>query len=138
MKAQGITPAPTIGRLAQYGLISTLIATLINAILYFIGTQFTFPDDALTPLGVPVTIMPVVLITLLSGIVATIGYIVLTRFVPVATARRLFWILVAVVLIVMFFPPFNITNVPFAEVMILQTMHLVAGLLPAYHLTKKA
>jgi hypothetical protein len=134
-----VTPSeskPALGAIWKNGLIATAIAVIINALLFLLGSTFTFPAEALTPMGAPITIGPVVILTLLAGLVATIGYTVLTRFLAISTANRVMWIVAVVVLIGMFFSPFGIENVPLAEIVILEVMHLVAGLIPVYLLTR--
>lgn len=132
------TTKPAIGAIWKNGLLATAIATVINAVLFFIGSLFTFPPDAITPLGVPITIGAVISITLLGGVVATFGYTILTRFLNISTANRVMWIAAVLVLIGMFFSPFGITNVSIAQIVVLEIMHLVAGLLPVSMLTRAA
>ena len=126
---------PAIGGIVRTGLIAAVVAIVVNALLFFIGSLFTFPDNALTPTGDPVTIVPVVVVTLFGGIAATVGYIVLTRFLAKATANRVMLIGGALVLIGMFFNPFSIENVPVAEIVILEIMHIVAAW-PVWQLTR--
>jgi hypothetical protein len=117
------------------GGMATLVATIINAILFDVGSTFTFPADAITALGGPISLPAVVISTLVSGLLATLGYVVLTRFLSVRVARIVFWVCLALVLLLSAANPFGITNVPIAEIVILEIMHLVAGLLPAWRMT---
>lgn len=126
---------PAITTILRTGATGIVIAVLVNAVLYLIGSTFTFPPDAITPVGEPVTIVPVVMITTVAGFVATVGYLVLTRFLSALWTNRVMWIATAAILIGMFFTPFGIENVPVAEIVILEIMHLVAAI-PVYLLTR--
>ena len=98
--------------------------------LFLLTSSFAFPPEAITPIGQPVSLPPVIIATLMGGAAATIGYIVLTRFLAVPTARRVLLVLAIIVLIAMAFTPFGITEVPTAQIIILNIMHVVAGLVP--------
>ena len=124
-----------IGTIVRKGSIATAIATVMNAGLYLIGTTFTFPADAITPMGVPITIVPVISVSVIAGVTATVGYFVLTVFLAKETANRVMLVLSAIVLIGMFFSPFGIENAPFAQIAILEIMHFVAAL-PVWRLIR--
>ncbi|MEM8546322.1 MAG: DUF6069 family protein [Cyanobacteria bacterium P01_H01_bin.119] len=129
------TNKPEISTIFRKGCIATVAAVVINAALYLMGSTFTFPADAITPTGDPVTVAPVILASILGGLVATISYFLLTRFLARVTANRVMWVLTGVVLIGMFFTPFGIENVPIAQIVILEIMHFVAAL-PVWWLTR--
>lgn len=126
---------PTMNTTIRKGAIGTVIAVVVNAALFLIGSTFTFPAEALSPLGEPVTLGPVIIMTLLAGVVATIGYLVLTRFLTLRNANIVMWVVTVLVLIGMVYGPFGIENVPLAEIVILEIMHLVAAI-PVYWLTR--
>ena len=128
-------PKPTIAQTARTGLTAAVAAVVINALLFLIGSIFTFPDDALTPLGEPVGLAPVIVVSAVGGIAATVGYMVLLRFLTKTNANRVMWAFTVLVLIAMFRNPFGIENVPMAEVVILEIMHFVAAL-PVFALTR--
>lgn len=133
--AQTEPTKPAITTILRTGAIGIVIATLINAVLYLIGSTFTFPPDAITPVGEPVTIVPVAMITAVAGAVATVGYLVLTRFLSPRWTNLVMWLTAAAVLIGMFFSPFSIENAPVAEIVILEIMHVVT-IVPVYLLTR--
>ncbi|HSH03857.1 MAG TPA: DUF6069 family protein [Anaerolineae bacterium] len=124
----------TNNTLLKNGAIATLAAIIINVLLFLIGSLFTFPDNAITPMGTPVSIAPVIITTLLGGLFATIGYLVLTKFMP-ERANQIMWVVAIIVLLGMAPSPFGITNVPVLQIIILEIMHIVAAL-PVYALTK--
>ena len=127
---------PAIGAIWNRGLTAAGGATVVNALLFFMGSSFTFPPEALTPMGQPITIGPVVVMTLLAGVAATVGYTIFTRYWVPIMANRITWVGAAVVLVGMFFSPFGIENASAAQVVILEIMHLVAGLVPVYFLIR--
>lgn len=73
--------------------------------------------------------------TVLGGVLLTLGYTGLTRFLLTPKANRVLWITTVVVLVLMAANPFRIENVPGVQIVILQIMHLVTALLPAYRFT---
>lgn len=118
------------------GFIGISIASIANGLLYLFSTTFTFPPDAITPMGDPVTLIHVLVSTLIGGLGAILVYFLLTRFLTQPTGRRVMWVLTVLVLIGGFYGPFDIKNVPVSEIVVLEIMHLVAGLAPVYLLTK--
>ncbi|MEM9005699.1 MAG: DUF6069 family protein [Cyanobacteria bacterium P01_F01_bin.86] len=127
---------PEISTIFRQGCTATVMAVFINLALYLIGSTFTFPANAIAPTGDPVTVAPVILASILGGLAATIGYLLLTRFFSRVMAKRIVWVLTGLTLAGMFFTPFGIENVPIAQIVILEIMHLVAAL-PVWWLTRK-
>ncbi len=134
--SKSIEVKPTFGRTAMRGLPAAVVAVGINAVLYLIGSAFgSFPEDVLTPMGTPIQLIAVVIMTLGGGIVATVGYFVLTRFLSVKMAKIAMWILGILVLGGMFFSPLSL-ELPLFGIVLLEIMHFVAGLLPLGALTR--
>ncbi len=134
--SNSIEVKPSFGRIALKGVPPIVIAVGINAVLFLIGNVLgAFPDDVLTPMGTPIQLVAVVITTLLGGIVATIGYFVLTRFLSVKFAKVAMWIIGILVLAGMFFTPLSL-GLPIFGVILLEIMHFVAGLLPIIQLTR--
>ncbi|MBX3011473.1 MAG: hypothetical protein KF832_08185 [Caldilineaceae bacterium] len=127
---------PTVGRILQAGAIGVVIAALLNAVLYMFSTAIgALP--IMSSMGQPITLVPVLTFTVGSGIVGTILYLILTRFVAHARANRIFVTLASLVLIGMAFTPITSVVAPtMAAVLLLEIMHLVAGLPLMYTLTK--
>jgi CBS domain containing-hemolysin-like protein len=130
------SPKPKAVQIVRTGGIATVIATIINAIIFATGVTFTFPADAVTALGGPVNLLAVAISTLLIGVMATLGYLTLTRFFSVGVARIVMWVSLAWMLIVPPANPFGIGIVPVAGIVILEVMHIVAARLPAWRMTR--
>lgn len=128
MNTKPMTTRPSIGGIIKNGAIAGIGSMVINAVLYFIGAAMNaFPADILTPMGQPMTIGPVVSVTLMGAVAGTLGYLVLTRFLPAATANRWFTILAVLVIILMVFTPLQLPGLPMMGVVLLEIMHLVIG-----------
>lgn len=126
---------PALGTILRKGLTGLAIAILVNALLYLVGTTFTFPDTAIAPTGAPVTLAPVLIVTAMGGLTAIVGFFVLTRFLTMRLVNWIMWGATAIALLAMAINPFGITDVPMAEIVILEIMHLVAAV-PVFFLTR--
>jgi hypothetical protein len=112
------------------------LALTANTGLYLLGSIFTFPANAIAPTGSPIMLSNVLISTLIGGLLATGVYRLLNRFLADTMARRVMWVLTVLVLLASIPGPFQISNVPLSEVIVLEIMHFVAGLSPVYLLTK--
>ncbi len=71
---------PGLGVIWRNGLIAVVIAAIVNAILFFIGSALgAFPSSVITPMGTPLTLGPVVLMSAVGILVGTLGYTILSR-----------------------------------------------------------
>lgn len=124
------TPAkPSVSGILKNGAIAGGVAIVLNAILYFIGSPLgAFPADVLNPMGAPITLGPVIGVTLVGVVGGTIAYLLLTRFLAKPMADRIFLILAVIVLVVMAFSPMNLPGAPVIQIIFLEIMHLVAGI----------
>ena len=126
---------PTLGTIWRNGLIAIVAATVINAVLYFVGAALGWmPETVLTPMGLPVTIVPVVASTVIALVVATIVYSILNRFT--GSPNRWFTIIAVVVLVVSAVSPLSLPGAPTMMIVVLEVMHLVAGIAAIYFLRK--
>ena len=127
---------PAIGSIVRAGAIGIVIAAVINALLYFISTAIgALP--AMASMGQPITLLPVLTFTIGGGLAATIGYLILTRFLAHGRANTVFVIIASLVLIGMAFGPItSVVEPTVIAVLILEIMHLAAGLPLMYTLTK--
>jgi pimeloyl-ACP methyl ester carboxylesterase len=127
---------PTIGAVLQAGAVGILIAAVLNLILYFLGTAIgALP--AMSSMGQPITLVPVLSFTIGAGVVATLLYLVLTRFLAPGRANAVFLIVASLVLIGMAFTPVtSVVDPTVATVLVLETMHLAAALPPMVTLTR--
>ena len=119
------------------GAIGIGLAGAANTMLYLFGASFTFPTNAIAPTGSPVLLINVLVSTLIGGLGAVVAYYLLTKFLALPTARVVMWILTVLVLVASIPGPLSITNVPVSEIVLLNIMHLIAGLAPVYFLTKQ-
>jgi len=126
---------PSIGTIWRNGITAALIAAVVNVILFFVGQALNaFPSTVITPMGQPITVGPVAIVTILSILVGTLGYTILSRLT--ANSNRWFTIIAAVVLIGMAITPFTLPGAPVLMIVILELMHLVAGGTAIYFLTR--
>lgn len=128
---------PTIGAVLQAGAVGILIAAVLNLLLYFLATAIgALP--AMSSMGQPITLIPVLSFTVGAGIVATLLYLVLTRFLAPGRANAIFLIIASLVLIGMAFTPITgVVDPTIATVLLLETMHLAAALPPMATLTRR-
>lgn len=127
-------PQPKIKTLIHEGGIGTVSAMLLNLLLYKLGS---FDSSIITAANAPLQAFNVILLTVLSGIAAIIGYIVLTRFLAPKVARPIMWGIALVAFILLAFgPPTGITGIGTKEIILLEIMHIVA-LLPVHLLTRE-
>lgn len=127
---------PAVGSIVRAGAIGIVIAAVLNLILYFISTAMgALP--IMSSMGQPITLAPVLTFTIGSGIAATILYLILTRFLDQGRANTVFVIIASLVLIGMAFGPItSVVEPTVITVLMLEIMHLAAGLPLMYTLTK--
>lgn len=128
---------PGFGRIARQGAIAGIGATVVNAILFFIGSALSaFPADALTPMGAPVDIFAILGISVAATVAAIIAYFVLNRFLTRQRANQIFIVLAVLVLVGMAFNPLGIANAPMLQIILLEVMHVILGGALVYYLVK--
>lgn len=134
--ATTLDPKPAVGSIVRAGAIGIVIATVLNLILYFISTAIgALP--IMSSMGQPITLVPVLTFTIGSGLAATILYLILTRFLDQGRANTVFVIIASLVLIGMAFGPItSVVEPTVITVLMLELMHLAAGLPLMYTLTK--
>ncbi len=133
---QKLETKPSIGSILRAGAIGIVIAAVINLILYFISTAIgALP--VMSTMGQPIALVPVLTFTIGAGIGATILYLILTRFLDHGRANTVFVIIASLVLIGMAFGPItSVVEPTVTSVLMLEIMHLAAGLPLMYTLTK--
>ncbi|MCE7984794.1 MAG: hypothetical protein DYG89_26780 [Caldilinea sp. CFX5] len=130
-------PKPAIGRIWRNGVTAAVVAAVINAILFYIGVAAgDFPADVITPIGQPITVVPVIGMSVLTIVLGTVGYTVLSRIT--ANPNRWFIIATALVFIVMFISPIQLQSAGASLLMVvlLEIMHVVAAGSAIYFLTR--
>lgn len=126
---------PSTRTIWRNGLLAAVVAAGINALLYFAGAALGgFPPDVLTRMGTPVTVAPVVFMSVVLILLGTGVYVLLCRFV--ANPKRWFTILAVAILVVMAYSPFTLPDAPLLMIVLLEIMHLVAGGAAIYFLTR--
>ncbi len=122
------------------GLIAIVLSAGINAGLYGIARAADLiPSSVLVETSggrEPITLAPVLLLSTLPVVGATLLYALLTR----VTARpaRSFWTIGIVVLVASFAMPFSIPDVPLKMALTLDLMHLVTAVVTLGTLTRVA
>lgn len=135
MTTQTVQTKPTLGAIWRNGLTAAVVAAVVNAVLFFVGAAMgAFPDTVLTPMGTPITIVPVVLMSVLSILAGTLVYTILNRFT--SNPNRWFIILAVIVLVLMTPGPFALPGAPPLMIVFLEIMHLVAAGSAIYFLTR--
>ncbi len=105
--------------------------------LYLLGRALgSFPDTALSPAGRPVDAVAAALISILGVAGGTLVYGIMSRRLDTAKANRWFLIVAIIVLVLMIPTPFGVAGAPVSQIVIMEIMHLVAGLSAIYFLTR--
>lgn len=121
---------PSIGRIWRNGIFAAVTAAIVNAILFLVGSAIgAFPSNVLIPAmagpAMPLTLIPVIIMSILPILVATLVYTILSRVT--GNPNRWFNILAALVFVAMFFTPFTIPGAPMLMIVFLEVMHIVAA-----------
>lgn len=126
-----------LGEIWKAGLIGAGVAAIINAVLYLLGRALgSFPATALTPMGRPVDVVGTVVVSAVGVLAGAVVYTILTRLMVTARANRWFLIIAIVVLVLMAPSPLGVPGAPVSQVVIMEIMHLVAGISAIYFLTR--
>ncbi|MCX6046205.1 MAG: DUF6069 family protein [Chloroflexi bacterium] len=135
MSSTMVPTKPTIGVIWRNGIMAAVIAAVVNGILFLIGSAAgAFPSSVITPMGVPITIGAVVLMSAVGVLVGTLVYTIFSRFS--ARSGRWFTIVAVIVLLLMAYSPFSLAGAPTLMILFLEIMHLVAGGAAIYFLTR--
>jgi hypothetical protein len=127
----------SLGSIWKAGIVGALVAAVINVVLYLIGRALgSFPDTALTPMGRPVDVFGAAFISILGVLGGTVAYSILSRFMATPRANRWFLIIAIVVLVLMIPSPLAIPGAPTSQVILMEIMHLVAGISAIFFLTR--
>lgn len=122
-----LTTAPSIGRVLSVAAVAGIVAALINAVLFYIGLATgAIPGDLIIPnAGQPLSVLPVILASFVPALVAGMVLAILNRFSK--NPLGIFNSIAVIVVVLSFFSPFSIPNVPTGMVVILELMHLVVA-----------
>ena len=126
-----------LGEIWKAGLIGAGVAAIINIVLYLLGRALgSFPATALTPMGRPVDALGAAVFSVFGVLAGAVVYTILTRLMDTARANRWFLIIAIVVLVLMAPSPLAIPGAPASQIVIMEIMHLVAGISAIYFLTR--
>lgn len=115
----------------------TVIATAVNSALFLATSSWAFPPDAIAhETGAPVQLFEVAISTIVGGVLAFGGYALVRRFVPALHRPNRLYALAVLLLVLLAYGPFTIENVGAAQIVVMQLMHVVAGLVPLYALLR--
>jgi len=126
-----------LGEIWKAGLIGGGVAAIINVVLYLLGRALgSFPATALTPMGRPVDVVGTVVLSVFGVLAGAVVYTILTRLMVTARANRWFLIIAIVVLVLMAPSPLGVPGAPASQIVIMEIMHLVAGISAIHFLTR--
>ena len=126
-----------IGEIWKAGLIGAGVAAIINVALYLLGRALgSFPATALTPMGRPVDALGAAVLSVFGVLAGAVVYTILTRLMVTARANRWFLIIAIIVLVLMAPSPLAVPGAPASQIVIMEIMHLVAGISAIYFLTR--
>jgi hypothetical protein len=128
----------SIGKYLQLGLISGVIATVINVILYVVGNAIHGTPMTVDPPGPPplqaLPIYPVILLSMGPSLIAGLLYGILKKFT--AKPQAIFLVIAVIVFAVMFINPFLATQ-SVLTLWTLQMMHLGTAIPITYLLLRR-
>jgi hypothetical protein len=126
-----------LGEIWKAGLIGAGAAAIINVVLYLLGRLLgSFPSTALTPMGRPVDVVGTAVFSVFGVLAGAVVYTILSRLMDTARANRWFLIIAIVVLVLMVLSPLGVSGAPVSQIVIMEIMHLVAGISAIYFLTR--
>jgi hypothetical protein len=132
------TPARRpLGEIWKAGFLGAGVAAIINVVLYLLGRALgSFPSTALTPMGRPVDAVGAAVLSVFGVLAGAVVYTILSRLMNTARANRWFLIIAIVVLVLMVLSPLGVPGAPASQIVIMEIMHLVAGISAIYFLTR--
>jgi hypothetical protein len=128
---------PAIGSIWRNGIIAAVAVAVVNALIYLLGAATgNMPQDVLTPQGTPITLALMVIMSIVPLLIGTFAYMILTRFTAKPLANRIFVVVSILLLILMAISPLQLAGAPIGMVVILEVVHLIAGGVLIYALTR--
>ncbi|MCX6046601.1 MAG: DUF6069 family protein [Chloroflexi bacterium] len=126
---------PAMGAIWRNGLLAAGVAAVGNTILYVIGSATGNMPAIMTPMGQPLTLFPVLLMSIVPLLLATLAYAILTRLTA-TRANLIFRLVAALVFIGFLFGPVQLPGAPLGMIILLECMHVVAAGSILYFLTR--
>ncbi|RIK29801.1 MAG: hypothetical protein DCC55_37775 [Chloroflexi bacterium] len=126
---------PSLATIWRSGVLAAAVSAVGNAMLYFVGAALGgFPTDVLTPLGYPITVAPVLIMSIVPVLLGALGYTILSRL-PV-NPNLWFTVITVVIFVAMFFNPLSLPGAPALMIVLLEVMHVVTAGSAVYFLTR--
>lgn len=112
-------------RLTVGALTAAVAAVLVNVLLYFAGGALGAFPPSVQVQGQPFSVLPIIIFSFVPVLVAALVFALLARFV--ARPKRVFYIVAAVVFVLMVYTPFTLSAPPAVTVVVLELMHVVVA-----------
>lgn len=126
-----------IQKLLKSGLIAGLVAAAINVILYFIAKSLGIINDAiLLPTGTPLLLLPVIISSILPGIVAALVLWGIAK--KSENPFKIFKFAGVLFLLLSLIGPVAMPNLAIEFKIVLSLMHIIAGGFIIYFLSRNA
>ena len=122
--------------LLKTGLIAGVVVAFLNILIYLISKSTgIISDTILVSGGVPLTLFPVVISSIIPGIVAALLLWIISKYSgnPIRVFSVIGWVFLAISI----GGPFSAPGLPTGMRISLALMHLVAGVTIIYMLTRK-
>jgi hypothetical protein len=134
---QGAQTGTSMPTFVLKGAAGILVATVVNAALFVVTSPLAFPLNAIAEeTGAPVGLADVTIATLVGGIFVVGGYALLRRFLPSLNRARRLYLLAVLVLLLMAYGPFTIHNVGIRQIVVMELMHVITGMVPLYSIIR--
>ncbi len=114
-------------QLFRDALIAAAFAAALNALVYFGGVFLgaISPNVIVPRSNAPFTLLPVLTLSVVGVFGAALMYALLATAAP--RPKRSFWVVAALVFVLMFFTPFSIPGAPLGMIVTLELMHVAAA-----------
>lgn len=102
-----------------------LLAAAAATLLYFVGRILGAFSPTVLVRGEPFSAIPVVLLSFFPVLAAALVFALLVRFTE--RPKRIFYVIAAVIFVVMFLTPFSVPAAPALTIVTLELMHVVVA-----------
>lgn len=120
-----MSPRPSFRAFLTAGVLAAVVSVAVNVVLFWIAQAVgAWSMAVVTPVGDPIVLSSVALLSVGSAIVGSLLAWLLIAFVP--RGRTVFLAIAALVLAAFLIPPFQL-GAPVGMVIVLEAMHLVVA-----------
>jgi hypothetical protein len=124
-------------KIVRVALTAAGASAAINAVLFLITSALgAFGPNLITPAGGPLSIGPVIISSIIGVLAGSAVYALFGKIFK--SAITIFRVVAIIVLVLSFGNPFIITNATIVDIIILNLMHVVAGVFAIVLLTTRA